>query len=103
MPVYLYGCDACGVFEMAAGRDERWVECACGLSAERRPFSGVPYLKGSTMPKQIPDPVYRHEAEKTAFEKSWGPEERAAEMLRAHVVEDNQGRKFVDTKAMGAT
>lgn len=103
MPVYLYGCMACGVFEMLAGRDERYVKCACGLDAERRPFSGLPFLKGETMPKQIPDEAYRFDAQKRAFERSWGPEERAVEMMRANLVEDNQGRKSVDTKAMSAT
>ena len=103
MPVYLYRCEEHGVFERLAGRDDRYVECECSRIAKRQPFSGVPYLKGETMPKQIPDEVYRHDAEKRAFERSWGPEERAAETLRAHVVEDKQGRKFVDTKAMSAT
>lgn len=103
MPVYAYICPACGVFEKNAGRDERWVNCACGLDAERRPFSGLPYLKGETMPKQIPDETYRFDAEKRHFEKTWGPEERAAEMMRAHLLEDKEGRKSVDTKAMSAT
>jgi putative FmdB family regulatory protein len=103
MPLYDYHCSACGGFEMSAGRDERWVKCACGLDAERRPFSGVPYLKGETMPKQIPDEAYRFDAQKREFERSWGPEERAVEMMRANLVEDNQGRKSVNTKAMSAT
>ncbi len=100
---YDFRCPACGVFEAEGRLDERQIECACGLAATRMPFSGTPFLKGETMPKQIPDAVYRHEAEARAFERSWGPEERAAETLRAHVVEDNQGRKFVDTKAISAT
>ena len=103
MPRYDYRCPNCGVFEMDGTRDERQVECACGFTATRLPFSGVPYLKGETMPRQIPDPVYRQDAEQRQFEKSWGPEERAIETMRAHLVEDKEGRKSVDTKAMSAT
>ena len=103
MPIYAYKCPNCGVFEMQAGRDDRQVECACGFTATRRPFSGLPYLKGDTMPRQIPDPVYRQDAEQRQFEKSWGPEERAIEMMRSNLIEDKEGRKSVDTKAMSAT
>lgn len=100
---YDYRCPACGVYEAEGTLDERQIECACGLPATRLPFSGTPFLKGETMPKQIPDPVYRHDAEKRAFEGAWGTEERTVEMMRANLVEDNQGRKSVDTKAMSAT
>ena len=103
MPKYDYRCPACGVYEAEGRRDERQVEHDCGLTADRLPFSGVPYLKGETMPKQIPDEAYRVDAQKRAFEKSWGPEERAVEMMRSNLVEDNQGRKSVNTKAMSAT
>ena len=103
MPRYDFRCSTCGVFEAEGDREQRQALCPQGHPAERLPFSGLPYLKGETMPKQIPDEAYRTDAEKRAFERAWGPEERAAEMLRASVTEDNQGRKFVDTKAMSAT
>ena len=100
MPVYVYKCLNCGVFEMQAGRDERYVECACGFSAERRPFSGIPYLKGETMPLQIPEPAYRHEAQKRAHTQAWGGADRAVEMLRKNSYVDDMGEKVINQKGM---
>jgi hypothetical protein len=85
---------------MDGGRDERQVECACGFTADRLPFSGVPYLKGETVVSSIPDPVYRYEAERRQFNDTWGTAERSLEMIRKNVTTDKEGRKFVNTKAM---
>lgn len=103
MPRYDYRCPNCGTFERDAGRDERQVECACGFTADRRPFSGAPYLNGQTVSRAIPDPAYRQEAEKRQFNDTWGTAERSMEMLRKNVVVDNEGRKSIDMKAMNAT
>jgi putative FmdB family regulatory protein len=109
MPVYVYRCPACGGFEMLAGRDDRYVKCACGLDAERRPFSGVPFLKGETMPRQIPDIEYRTAAEKRQLASTWGTAERSMEMIRASTRTDGAkesyektGFKHMDTKNMEA-
>lgn len=103
MPLYDYKCVDCGVFEMYAGREERFVECACGQEAERLPFSGVPHLKGETVATSIPDPVYRQAAQAKALHKTWGTAERSMEMLRKNVRTDAQGHKKIDLKAMNAT
>ncbi len=92
---------------MYAGRDDRQVECACGLAATRRPFSGVPYLKGETMPLQIPDPAYKEEAQKRQFNDTWGTAERSMEMLRAatktkaaETAADKTGLRHIDQQKM---
>ncbi len=87
---------------MVAGRDDRWVECACGLSAERKPFSGTPYLNGETVVSAIPDPVYRHEATRQAHRQSWGGPDRAVEMLRKNSFIDETGEKAIDMKGMAS-
>ena len=97
MPIYLYSCPACGTFEMYAGRDDRQVECACGLAATRRPFSGVPYLKGETVPRQIPDEAYRTDAQKKEFNSNWGSSERTMEMVRSSVRTDKAKAAFETT------
>lgn len=98
MPTYLYRCPACGKEFEAYGRlDDRYIACFCGETAERRPFSGIPHIKGETVAKAIPDPQYRHEAEKRAFNQTWGDATRSMELLRANRVEDSQGRVSIDT------
>lgn len=101
MPRYLYRCEEHGVFERFAGRDDRYVACDCSRTAKRLPYSGVPYLKGDTVPiRQIPDPVYRQEAEAKELHSTWGTAERSMEMLRKNVVVDDQGRKSIDMTGM---
>ncbi len=92
---------------MYAGRDDRQVECACGLAATRRPFSGLPFLKGETMPQQIPESAYREEAKKRQFNSTWGTAERSMEMLRAstktkvaETTADKTGFRHVDQQKM---
>ncbi len=99
-----YACPNCGVFEMDAGRDERQVEHACGMTATRRPFSGVPYLNGQTVAKSIPDPAYRQEAEHRQLKETWGGVDRTYEMLHRNThMDEKTGMKQVDLKAMNAT
>ena len=86
---------------MDGRRDERQVECACGMTATRLPFSGVPYLKGDTVPvRQIPDPAYRQDAAMKELHSTWGTAERSMEMLRKAAVTDKDGNKSIDLKAM---
>ena len=85
---------------MDGRRDERQVECACGLTATRLPFSGVPYLKGETMPRQIPEPSYRQKAERRVLNSTWGTAERSMEMIRKNVVVDGRGNKSLDMTGM---
>lgn len=100
MPMYDFNCPTCGGFEMLAGRDDREVECMCGLTATRRPFSGLPFLKGETMPLQIPESAYRLEAQKRQHTQNWGPAERSVEMLRKNSHVDNDGETVIDAKGM---
>lgn len=101
MPRYDYRCPACGVYEAEGRRDERQIDCSCGLAATRLPFSGVPYLKGDTVPvRQIPDPVYRQEVEMKKLHSTWGTAERSMELLRKNVVTDDQGNKSIDMAGM---
>lgn len=97
MPLYDYRCPDCGVFEMYAGREEREVDCQCGQTATRRPFSGVPYLKGETVPRQIPEEAYRNEAQKRQLNSTWGGAERSMEMLRSSYRTDEAKSKFEQT------
>ena len=81
MPRYDDICRDCGVLEMLGSRDEREVECACGNTASRLPFSGAPYLKGATVVK------------------TWTAE-RSAELMRKHMHKDENGQKQLDLAAM---
>lgn len=101
MPVYVYGCGADGNFEAAGSHNDSCQPCpVCHQPARRRPFSGLPNLKGDTVARTIPDPSYRQEAEKRHLNQIWGDASRAAEMLRKNVVEDAQGNKQIDMKGM---
>lgn len=100
MPLYDYACPSCGVFEAYGHLDERFLECACGVLAERRPFSGVPNLKGETVSRNIPDPSYRTEAQKRELNQTWGDGTKSMELLRKARREDGQGRVSVDTRGI---
>jgi hypothetical protein len=102
MPAYIYRCGGCGDFEQVAGRDDRFVLHTCGHQAERRPFSGVPNLKGETVSRSIPDPSYRFEAQKRDLNSTWGDASRSAEMLRKNAYDDGSGMKKIDMKGMAA-
>lgn len=103
MPKYDYGC-ACGnSFEEYGSRDSDSVECpVCHKPARRRPFSGVPHIKGETVARSIPDPAYRMEAEKRDLNRTWGDASRSVELLRKNIHEDANGMKQVDLKGMTA-
>lgn len=101
MPRFDFRCPACGVFEAYAGRDERELECACGIQASRLPFSGLPSIKGETVAKAIPDPQYRFDAEKRAHRAKGWDEDRAIRTMRSALVEDNQGNKNLDLRRIG--
>ena len=101
MPRYDYFCPACReAFEAIAAVGDRFIAHGCGSQAERRPFSGVPYLKGDTVARSIPDEAYRHEAVKREFNQSWGDASRSVEMLRKNAYTDDQGNRQVDMKGM---
>lgn len=103
MPRYDYRCDACGVFERLAGRDDGYVPCVCGRTARRQPFSGAPYLKGETVVSTIPDPAYKFDAEARAHRESWGGIERVYDGLHKNqIVDEKTGQKSIDVKAMNA-
>ena len=101
---YDYGCGAHGIFEAFGGVNDSFMPCPiCHEPARRRPFSGVPNISGETVARsQIPDPVYRMDAEKRHLNATWGDGSRSVEMLRKNVIEDAQGRKQIDLKGMNA-
>lgn len=98
MPRYDFRCPSCGVFEAQAGRDDRFIEHDCGSVAERRPFSGVPALKGETVSRNIPDADYRQDALKRESRASGWDVDRAVRTMRKGLVEDGQGNKSIDMK-----
>jgi len=100
MRVYAYRCPAHGVFEREGGLDDSTTACDCGQLARRMPYSGVPNLKGETVSKGIPDPVYRQEAEKRELNRTWGDASRSMELLRAHRYEGADGQMRIDTAAV---
>jgi putative FmdB family regulatory protein len=101
MPNYLYTCGLCGTFEQVGKLDDSTCICpTCHQSAQRRPFSGIPYLKGDTVARSIPDPAYRAEAEKRNLNRTWGDASKSAELLRKNTHEDATGFKQVDLAAM---
>ena len=100
MRVYLYRCVEGHQFERSGGLDDDLVHCECGQPARRRPFSSVPYIKGETVARSIPDPVYRMEAEKRELHSTWGDASRSVEMLRKNVFEDANGNKQINLKGM---
>ena len=100
MRTYLYRCVEGHQFERQGGLDDDLVHCECGQSARRRPYSGVPFLKGETVAKQIPDPYYKQEAEKRELSQTWGDATRSMEMLRAARTTDAEGNMSVDMRKM---
>ena len=100
MRVYAYRCEEHGVFEQTGGLDDDLTRCVCGQPARRMPYSGVPNLKGETVSKNVPDAAYRNEAQKRELNQTWGDASRSMELLRAHRVEDSQGRVSIDTAAV---
>ena len=100
MRTYLYRCVEGHEFERQGGLDDDLVYCECGQSARRRPFSSVPFIKGETVAKQIPDPHYKQEAEKRELSRTWGDATRSMEMLRAARTTDAEGNMSVDMRKM---
>lgn len=97
MPRYDYGCAAHGIFEAFAGVNDSETPCpVCREPARRRPFSGAPYLRGATVPRQIPDASYRQEAEQRHLRETWGTAERSIEAIRHNTVTDNEGNRRLD-------
>ena len=101
VPTYAYACPAClKGFEAVGSIHDRWKTCECGSQAERRPSSGIPYIKGETVARDIPDPVYKQEREKRDLNQSWGDASRSVEMMRKHISLDEKGQKQLNTAAM---
>ena len=100
MPKYAYGCGADGTFEEWAGLDDSTMPCPiCHQPARRRPFSGVPNLKGETVSRSIPDPHYRQDAMAREHLQSYGGVDKAMEHIRSGIVETETGRAFDPKKA----
>ena len=102
MPLYDFRCPEHGVFEQYASREEAVVYHVCGQTARRMPFSGIPNLQGETVARSIPDPSYRHEAQKRELNRTWGDASRSVEMLRKASFTDEKGEKAIDMKRMSA-
>ena len=101
MPTYLYGCGCGNAFEQFGKLDDSEADCpVCHNRARRRPFSGIPHLKGETVARYVPDPQYRAEAEKKALNRSWGDASRSAEMIRKAIVKDERGERSLDLSKM---
>lgn len=98
MRVYLYRCAEGHEFEQQGGLDDALTHCACGQPARRRPFSGIPYLKGETVARSIPDPHYWHEAALKESRASGWDVDRAVRAMRSNIREDTTGNKFVEVK-----
>ena len=100
MPIYSYRCPDDGVFEQYGGRDDDLVTCPCGQAARRLPFSSVPYIKGATVARSIPDPAYKTEAMRREHRAKGWDEDRAIRTMRKGLVEDAQGNKSLDMQKM---
>ena len=102
MPTYAYLCPNCrDSFEAVGRTDDRFQECPrCGSSAERRPFSGIPYIKGETVARSIPDPSYAQEKGKKELKAQGWTAERSIDLIRKNLVTDDKGEKSLDLKAM---
>lgn len=102
MPRYDYGCEAHGVFEAFGLVSDSFQPCPdCHEPARRRPFSGLPNLKGETVSRnQIPDPAYKQEAEKRHLNETWGDVSRSVELIRKNSFVDAQGHRQIDLKGM---
>lgn len=101
MPTYLYGCGCGNAFEKFGKLDDSEADCpVCHNPARRRPFSGLPYLKGDTVARSIPDPVYKAEAQKRELNQTWGDASRSAEMIRKATVKDERGERSLDMSKM---
>ena len=101
MPRYDYRCLLCNsAFEEAAGLNDRFITCACGGQAERRPFSGVPAIKGETVARAIPEPAYRDERMKRELAQTWGTAEKSATLIRKHSHIDDTGTQQLDVRAL---
>jgi putative FmdB family regulatory protein len=97
MPVYDYWCVVDGAFEQVAGRDCTSQPCpACGSDARR--LLSVPHLKGQTVVKSIPDPLYRADAALRASRASGWDVDRAVRTMRKGMRTDEQGNQSVSAR-----
>jgi hypothetical protein len=104
MPKYVYSCGADGNFEEWAGHDDSTMPCpTCRQPARRRPFSGVPNLKGETVARSIPDPHYRQDALAKEHRQTYGGVDKAMEHIRSGIRETDNGRVFDPKQANPAT
>jgi hypothetical protein len=95
VPLYAYSCGADGIFEAYATRDDSYMPCpTCRQPARRRPFSGVPNLKGETVARSIPDPHYRQDALAKEHRQTYGGVDKAMEHIRSGIRETDTGRVF---------
>jgi putative FmdB family regulatory protein len=103
MPTYAYRCELCNsAFEEAAGRNDRYILCGCGGTAERRPFTGVPAIKGETVARAIPDAAYRTEREKRDLKSRGWDADRSLGLIRRHMHEEPDGERTLDVRGLEA-
>lgn len=102
MPTYDYGCATHGTFEAQGGLNDSFVPCpACHEPSRRRPFSGVPALRGETVPtRQIPDKSYAWDKAERDHRKTGWDLDRAVNTLRDARREDKEGRISLDMRKL---
>lgn len=105
MPRYDFACPACGTFEAVAGHDDGVLECACGRQARRQAvysqsviFRGGGFTK-SVIPPSSEGAYVEQEMSRELTKRGWD-EDRAISELRANVIENADGSRSVNTKAM---
>lgn len=94
MPLYVFNCDSCGLFEKRAGFDDHSLPCAgCGGAANRAPFSGSVAMKveGRVL---ITDPVEAQYEQHRANRRSGWDYDRALRRYRSGVRETETGRVY---------
>ena len=100
MPVYDFTCQAGHRFTKRAGYDTDVASCVCGEPARRAAFYRPNFVvAGRSLPPEPDVKAVQEEWFKEVRKAGWTGE-RAVEGLRASVVEDREGRKFIDTSKM---
>jgi len=100
VPLYRFTCAYCGGFEARAGYDDSSISCVCGKPAKRESVYAInSVIVGQSLPRSDDAISTQQEWFKEVRKAGWSGE-RAIELMRHNVVEDSQGRKSVDIKAM---
>jgi hypothetical protein len=100
MPVYDFTCQAGHEFTKRAGYTDEVAPCACGEPARRAAFYRPNFIvAGQTLPDEPDVKSIQQEWFGEVKKRGWTGE-RAVEGLRKSVVEDKEGRRFIDTSKM---